>query len=228
MNPLRYTLISDGPTDANLIPIIDWTLREVGGIALAEGVRAEFWRLQQAPHNLEQRILRGVEFFPCKALFIHRDAEKESPEKRSAEIQSAVSAAAASGCRLPAVTVIPVRMLEAWLLFDEGAIRQAAGNPNGRAMLNLPSLKKVEDRPDPKQDLRHALRTASELKGRRMRKFNTAQAFWRVVDFLEDFSPLRQLPAFVAFERAVSRMKANKWQPGFYGVQPPDVTVTNG
>jgi hypothetical protein len=221
MDALRYTLVSDGPTDANLIPIINWTLKETGRIELAEGTRAEFWRLPTPPQGLSERIEQALKLYPCDALFVHRDAEKESPSKRNAEIQSAVSAVDASG-RLPAVTVIPVRMLEAWLLFDEAAIRRAAGNPNGTVSLGLPPSRNIEDRPDPKEDLRHALRIASELRARRLKKFNTAQAFWRVVDFMHDFSSLRQLPAFVAFERAVARMRANQWRPGFYGVEPAE------
>jgi len=216
--PLRHTLISDGPSDANLIPIINWTLNGVGGVELAEGARAEFWRLQSPPGSLEERIRKAVELYLCDVLFIHRDAEKELPEARHVEIRAAVAAAAERGCCLPAVAVIPVRMLEAWLLFDERALRLAAGNPNGRVALDLPPLRKLEDRPDPKMDLREALRTASELRGRRLKKFDTRQAFWRVVDFIEDFSPLRQLRAFTAFEDSVRRIRDNKWAPGFYGL----------
>ena len=217
MKLLRHTLISDGSTDANLIPIINWTLKEAGNIPLAQGVRAEFWRLPQPPQTLEDRIRKAVEFFPCEVLFIHRDAEKELPDSRQSEIRKAVLAAESEGCRVPAVTIVPVRMLEAWLLFDEYAIRQAAGNPSGRRPLNLPALKKIENRPDPKEDLREALEAASELTGRRLKKFNAAQAFSRIVDYLEDFSPLRQLPAYLAFESAVRRASASGWAPGFYG-----------
>lgn len=216
MTLLKHTLISDGPTDVNLIPIINWTLKIAGGVILAEGVRAEFWRLPRIPDSLEGRISKAIELFPCDALFIHRDAEKEDPKVRYEEIRAAVVNAMASGCRLPAVGIVPVRMTEAWLLFDENAIRNAAGNPNGKNPLNLPQVHKLESRPDPKRDLQEVLKAASELKGRRLKKFNTAQAFWRIVDFLDDFSPLRQLPAFLAFERAIHEMKANNWQPGFY------------
>jgi len=216
VKPLRHTLVSDGPTDANLLPIIDWTLKERCSTPLANGVRAEFWRLEEPPRTLEERILKAIELFPCELLFIHRDAERELPEHRHAEIRAAVLGAEARGCRVPAVTIVPVRMLEAWLLFDERAIRQAAGNPNGTAPLNLPALQRVEDRPDPKSDLSEALKTASGLTGRRLKKFNPAQAFWRVVDFLEDFSPLRQLPAYLAFESAVRRASQSGWAPGFY------------
>jgi hypothetical protein len=191
-------------------------LKERGGSPLAKGVRAEFWRLEQPPRTLEERIRKAVELFPCEVLFIHRDAEREPPDRRRTEIGAAVLGAEANGCRVPAVTIVPVRMLEAWLLFDERAIRQAAGNPNGTAPLNLPALQRVEDRPDPKSDLSEALKTASELTGRRLKKFNSAQAFWRVADFLEDFSPLRQLPAYLAFESAVRRASESGWTPGFY------------
>jgi hypothetical protein len=216
VKPLRHTLISDGPTDANLIPIINWTLKERGDAPLAKGERADFWRLPEPPRTLEERIRKAIELFPCEVLFIHRDAEREQPEHRHAEIRAAVLGAEAGGCLVPAVTIVPVRMLEAWLLFDERAIRQAAGNPNGTAPLNLPALNRAEDRPDPKRDLREALKAASELTGRRLKKFNSAQAFSRVVDLLEDFSPLRQLPAYLAFESAVRRASQSGWAPGFY------------
>lgn len=218
MIPLKHTLVSDGPTDINLIPIINWTLKEAGGITLAEGVRAEFWRLPTIPASTEERICKAVELFPCDVLFIHRDAEKESLKTRTSEIFTAVAKASEKGCKVPAVAIIPVRMTEAWLLFNEKAIRHAAGNPNGKASLNLPPLKKLEGRPDPKQDLQRALQAASELQGRRLKKFNTTQAFWRVVDFLDDFTPLRQLEAYLAFENAIKKIRQANWNAGFYGL----------
>ena len=81
---MNYTLISDGPTDANLIPIIDWALVASGGVPVANGTRADFWRLQKRPASLEDRVVKAVELFPCEALFIHRDAEGEFLANRSA------------------------------------------------------------------------------------------------------------------------------------------------
>jgi predicted ATPase len=68
-------------------------------------------------------------------LFVHRDAERELLEKRVAEIHSVVSEAAQTKLVPPVVCVIPVRMQEAWFLFDESALRRAAGNPNGKQPL---------------------------------------------------------------------------------------------
>jgi hypothetical protein len=219
MKRLRHTLVSDGASDANLIPIIDWTLKEAGGIEIAEGVRAEFWRLPSPPSGLRDRICQAVDLFPCDVLFIHRDAERESPEVRHAEIRSAFCRAASTGLHLPAVAVVPVRMLEAWLLIDEKAIRQAAGNPNDTVPRGLPSLGRLEGRPDPKKDLRDALRAASGRRGRRLAKFDDGQAFWRLVDCMNDFTPLRQLRAYSIFEDSIRRMKARDWRPGFYGLE---------
>jgi hypothetical protein len=217
MTLLNYTLVTDGHSDANLVPIINWTLKTAAGVALSDGTHAQLERLERPPTSLEERIAKAVELFPCKALFIHRDAERESPNVRSRQIEKAFQQAASAGCIMPAVAVIPIRMLEAWLLFDEAAIRMAAGNPNGTVALNLPRLSRVEDRPDPKRDLKEALRTASELQGRRLKKFSSSAAFWRLLDYMVDFSPLRSLSGFVAFESSVKQIAACNWAPGFYG-----------
>ena len=217
MKHIHHTLVSDGTSDANLIPIIDWTLKQVAGDALPQGVRAEFWRFPRKPERLPEKIIQAIEHYPCDVLFVHRDAEKQTPQGRVQEIQDAFATAEQCGVRVPAVAVVPVRMLEAWLCFDEAAIRKAAGNPNGKQRLGLPDGKHVEARPDPKSDLKKALLAASELRGRRLKKFNTTTAFWRIVDYIEDFSPLRKLPAYMKFEAAVERMKNSGWSPGFHG-----------
>lgn len=214
MKALRHTLVSDGRTDANLIPIINWTLKHAAGIELAEGVQAELWRLPAKPKNKPEQLLMAVELHPCDVLFFHRDAEKEPPRVRFDEIRKAFEKA---GIQLPVVAVVPVRMLEAWLCFDEDAIRRASGNPNGKASLELPTIRRAELCSDPKAELKEALLVASELAGRRRQKFNTAAAFWRIVDFIDDFSPLRELPSFLAFEGSIKALHDNGWKAGFYG-----------
>ena len=80
------------------------------------------------------------------------------------------------------------------------AIRSAAGNPNGGVDLSLPDLKKLEGLPDPKEVLNELLRKASELRGRRLKKFKASSAVYRISSRISDFSPLLKLPAFAAFE----------------------------
>lgn len=116
--------------------------------------------------------------------------------------------------RPPALCVVPVRMTEAWLLIDEAAIRRAAGNPNGRVELTLPSLRTLENLPDPKQTLNELLRTACELRGRRLAQFRRDEAARRVrvADLVDDFSPLLHLPAFQRLqEETYSLLAAQGW-----------------
>jgi hypothetical protein len=92
-------------------------------------------------------------------------------------------------------------MTEAWLLFDEAAIRKAAGKSDGRGRLNLPRKGRWEREPDPKEALFRALRTASELNGRRLGKFNVFDARLRVAALIDDYSPLCGLASFDRFVR---------------------------
>jgi hypothetical protein len=99
-------------------------------------------------------------------------------------------------------------MTEAWLLFDEHAIRCAAGNPNGRVALALSDWRRAETLPSPKEKLFDALRAASELPTRRRRTFHVEQARTRIVDFIADFLPLLELPSFRRFDEDVTRLCA--------------------
>jgi hypothetical protein len=69
------------------------------------------------PRALRERIKSALEPYPSDLLFIHRDAEGESEDKRLGEIENAVS-----GILGRMVPVIPVCMQEAWLLIDEALI----------------------------------------------------------------------------------------------------------
>lgn len=165
-------------------------------------------RLAKAPRSLNARIQCAVESYPCDLLFIHRDAEGDALEARSRQIDEALEGRQLGGSK--AVRVVPVRMTEAWLLFDEGAIRAAAGNPESRVDLLLPKLNAIERHADPKQLLHEALRSASECTGRRRDRLRVHARVHRVAELIQDFSPLRALPAFRAFEDS-TRLAIEAW-----------------
>jgi hypothetical protein len=158
--------------------------------------------------ELPERIMASLDLYPCDLLFVHRDAEGASPEGRKSEIAAALNDRVDSS--LPVVCVIPVRMQEAWLLFDEPALRRAAGNPNGQQPLAMPRLQDLELLPDPKVVLHELLREASGLHGRRRKKFPVQTGARRVVEYLEDFSPLFGLRAFEALDGAVKQTVENQ------------------
>lgn len=211
MSDLCLTLLTDGSSDDALLFVIEWLLREHGVTCPIQSSWAELRRLPNPPARLSGRMQASVELYPCDVLFVHRDAEKEPRIKRVEEIMSAREALPQLS-QLPLVCVVPVRMQEAWFLFDEAAIRRAAGNPNGRDPVPLPDLTRLEDLPDPKAELHNLLRIASGLSGRRRRRVPTSRYARRIADFTESYSPLRSLPAFAALEQEVeTAVLKNGW-----------------
>lgn len=196
---IRFTLVGDGPFDSALMPVIFWVLRQS---ALAEnfaGAFADPSRLPKLSAGLPARLAAAISLYPCNLLFVHRDAEGQGRSNRLSEIRSA-----AASISIRFVPIIPIRMTEAWLLVSDAAIRRAAGNPNGKVPLNLPAHQKLESMPDPKRELHQALLTASMLSGRQLRRFDQRASARRVAELIGDFSQLRNLSAFRAFEADLS------------------------
>lgn len=213
MKELRYTLISDGSSDKALMPILTWLLRVHKVECAIQPTWADLRRLPKPPKTLLPRIISSLELYPCDLLFVHRDAEKEAHENRVVEIQEAVQEAVKESVAVPpSVCVVPVRMQEAWLLFDETALRKAAGNPRGHQPLQLPNISTLEQQPDPKNILYQLLSQASGLTSRRLKQFPVNERIHRLAELIDDFSPLRLLPAFNALEAEVEQViQAQDW-----------------
>jgi hypothetical protein len=210
MTDLHVTLVTDGASDRVLLRHLRWLLEQhLCSTISIQPQWADLSRLRQKARGLGERVRSALELYPCDMLFIHRDAEEPNASRRYEEIEQV---AQDIGGTTPAiVSVVPIRMTEAWLLFDEGAIRRAAGNPKGRDSLSLPTpIAGAECLPDPKDTLRDALRSASGLTGRRRRKFAVSDAVYRVAEYVDDFSPLRGLSAFDRLEKDLVRVIREK------------------
>jgi hypothetical protein len=189
--PLRIALLADGRSDRALLHVIRWVLRAADPeVVLAQSG----FRPRDMAADFAAEIKAMVELHAPAILFVHRDAEAQDPELRWREIPDTAQAAL--------VRVVPVRMTEAWLLFDELAIRTAVGRPSRRARLYLPPLQRVESLPDPKGLLRDLLLAAAEATGRRRKRLlqDHGNVVQRVAELIRDFAPLRVLPAFARFE----------------------------
>lgn len=191
---VRTTLVTDGTSDVVLVPVLEWLMRQVTPEEF-ETQWADPRAFPERTHTLAEKLVAAVREYPCQLLFVHRDAERQPPQARYEEIGASIP----TGC--PHVCVVPVRMQEAWLLHDEGALREAAGRPSGKEDLDLPP--DGWDRlADPKRTLHQALRAANGAKGRRRsRRFKPAVAAHRLANLITDWSPLRTLAAFAQLER---------------------------
>jgi hypothetical protein len=211
MIELRYTLLTDGSSDKTLMNIIKWVLDDIYPKLPCHGSFADLRPLPNPPPfgNVIQRIKRAEELYPFDILFYHRDAENNDNniiKKRKDEIFGKIDAQLASKI----VCVVPITMMETWLLIDRDAIKKASGNRNYSDAVVLPAISKLEKIKDPKKELHQILKTCSNLKGRREKMFNEDSAVHLVAEYINDYSPLRQLSAFKEFEQdlkiAVSKL----------------------
>lgn len=146
---------------------------------------------------LHERLQTAFSTYKPNIVICHRDAEAITLAARSEEIETARVLA---GLPISVVSVVPVKMIEAWLLANEHAIRSAADNRNGTIPLNLPAMNTIEALADPKSLLFTILRTATNLPTQRLKKFNHFKARSRIADFIDDFQHLRGFASFRAFE----------------------------
>lgn len=210
MKSLNFTLVTEGSSDQALIPHLRWLLQQNG---IENPIESTWADLRRLPRNIDTRglikkISLSVELYSSHLLFIHRDTDRETIATRKEEIFAAVEQVAEKLRPEIFVCVIPVRMTEAWLLFDEDAIRRASGNHNGDMPLNLPRLRDIEDIADPKEMLNAKLKIASGKVGRRLKKFNISHSVTQISEYIEDFAPLRELDAFQELETDIQNIIA--------------------
>jgi len=209
LTEIRYTLVCDGSSDRMLIPILNWLIESLSDEIAVQAQWADFGRLRNPPTTLSRKLRYAIELYPCELLFVHRDAEAQSPELRKAEILLALHESELSK---RAVCVIPVRMSEAWLPLDERAIRMASGSPTSRVRLELPALKQAEQVANPKEMLFQAIRDASGLAGRRLKNLNVHFLRHRVAELMDDRAILRGLPSFKRLEEdLIAELRASGW-----------------
>jgi hypothetical protein len=203
MKEIRYTLVTDGSSDKALMPILNWLLQDIGVNYPIQGEWADLRRLREPPKKLDERIRKSIELYECNILFVHRDAEKKSLQDRVKEIRAAERLGVNSLTSIPIVCVIPIRMIESWLLCDEMAIRRAAGNPYGKQELDLPKTSDIEKIADSKARLKETLSKAG-FPNKRRKKDDISN--YRVAEMINDFQPLRNLSAFQELEKELKNI----------------------
>ncbi len=204
MNPttIKYALIGDGSSDKTLMHIIKWILDDLYPKIPNEGQFASFAQFKNPPKSLKEKINKASDYYsPFDLLFVHRDAESLEVTKITERKEEVFNAASIAPSSFQTIAVIPIKMMETWLLIDAEAIKKAAGNRNYKENINLPPIKNLEKEQDPKTLLHDLLKKTSGLKGRSLEKFNSHYAVHLVAENIEDYSILRNLTAFQTFEQ---------------------------
>lgn len=197
MESIKYTLIGDGSSDKVLLNIIRWVFNDLYPTLPIKDTFADFSKISNPPKKND--ILHQYDFasnyYPFDILFYHRDSEKLTKtiiEERKNEIYSKLEPTKKKNV----ICVIPKSMMETWLLINEKAIKEAAGNRNYKRDIKLPKINTLENIKDTKKILHDELKAANGNN----RKFNVHKAVHLVSEYIEDYSPLRNLEAFQIME----------------------------
>jgi hypothetical protein len=141
---LKYTLIADGSSDKTLLKIIKWSLDNLYPTLPNEGSFADFRFLPNPPKSLKEKVKFGMVLYPYNVVFIHRDAETTNSkiiEQRYKEIRDEIGEDEFD----KTICVVPIKMMEVWLLINKDAIKKAASNRNYSGEINLPAVKNLEN-----------------------------------------------------------------------------------
>ena len=191
---IRFMFVSEGSTDTELVPHLEALCLDAGA-SEAEGVAPDLASLPEPPgKTVEGQVQGALDIVgDVDILFVHRDADTTDPGRALAAIQGGTAAFS-----LPCVPVVPIQETEAWLLTDERAIREVAGDPSGSSHLNLPAIRRVESTSNPKEVLRDALERACPYRGRRLREFKRNFGHHRrvLLQRLDTSGPVSQLKSW--------------------------------
>lgn len=201
---VRFAFIGEGTSDNGLVPL----LRDLCVLSGADATEIQLdWNKLEGKvgRSVSQKAQAALEQVQnLDLLFIHRDADERESQGRYEEIAQAIESL---GILIDYVAVVPVQETEAWLLLDQNAIREVAGKPKGRVRLSLPSPQQVENISNPKERLKELLAKASELKGRRLKRFQKSFPLhrWELLQLLDYEGPLSQVPAFKRLVNDISQ-----------------------
>ena len=153
MKQINFTLIGDGSSDKILVTIIKWLLNDLYPTVPNEGEFADFSSFKNPPKASEvaERIKLAQHYYCCDILIYHRDGEsvtdiKKTIQQRKNEIINSQGIENTNNI----VVIVPVKMMETWLLINENAIKKAADNPNYSKPISLPKITELEKQKQPK------------------------------------------------------------------------------
>lgn len=191
---VRFAFVTEGSSDRGLEPHLQ-RMCLAGGATEVIAHTPDLARLVPSPgKDVRSQVQAALTVVPdADIIFVHRDSDGNDPNERREEIERGVNAVTEFGGRW--VAVVAIQELEAWLLLDERAIREVAGNPRGRVPLRLPNPRRVEEVACPKELLREAIELASEKTGRRLQDLRTRFPALRatLLERLDPEGPIREL-----------------------------------
>lgn len=174
MTVLVLALYAEGPSDTRFLPPIIYRTSE--SIINQVGQRvvdiSEPIIVPKKQGSREECIFEASRYASgCHALVVHSDADHRTPDRALRErIQpgfNRVHSSSENVCK-NLIPVIPVQMIEAWMLADPETLREVIGTDISTQNLGLPNkAAQVEFDSDPKRTLREVVQKANVARSRR-------------------------------------------------------------
>jgi len=200
LDKVYFIFIGEGSSDNGLISHLE-NLCLFCGASEAAGVPLEYTLIPERlleDKTVKSKVECALALEPnANLIFVHRDSDSRDSSARYQEINQALEELNHPRAH---VAVVPVQETEAWLLADQQAIRDKAGNPNGINQLNIPKINSIERLANPKELLSQALVDASDLSGRRLDKLK--QSFGKIrFSLLNELSPTAKVSSLPSWQR---------------------------
>lgn len=210
---IHFILIGEGSSDLRLVDHIQNILLEEGFTE----VSGEAPDLGMFPNPVGRTVRDKINtlllhYQSIDAIFVHRDADNAGLAAREEEISAAIQGLVPHEKVVP---IIPVKMLETWLLTDHEAIKRIAGNINYRGDLGIPGARQLESAHNTKQILMDALCVASQTQGVRREKFKKrfAEMRARLTYDLDYKGSVQSLASYQHFRRKITEFSQSKLNP---------------
>ncbi|MBF8792230.1 DUF4276 family protein [Pseudomonas monteilii] len=208
---INFVLIGEGSSDLRLVEHIESIL--VGeGFTEVNGEAPDFSVFKnKIGCSVGEKLQAIVSHYPsADVIFVHRDADRAGIDERVREIFEAIPNCIRHHKVIP---VVPVTMLETWLLADAEAIKRVAGNRGYRGDLpNVPALRALENVRDPKALLLQTLCEVSGTTGARLTKFKKrfGEMRARLTFDLDPDGPVSDLESYKVFRREISEFAVSR------------------
>ena len=222
MNVLVLALYAEGSTDNRFLPpIIQRTAERIiteYGQDLVDVSELVIVPKQQCQHREECILNAARHVHHCHALIVHSDADGRTLDRALSErIQPGfdlVYRTDKAACK-HLVPVIPVQMIEAWMLADHGALCAVIGTDLSPQKLGLPNRPtEVERDANPKQTLREVIQKAVSHRPRRRRQFDFSN-HQEYLAHMINLDTLNSVPSYrefvVNFKKTLAELKFISW-----------------
>jgi hypothetical protein len=167
---INFILTGEGSSDLRLVEHIE-NILILEGFSEVSGEAPDLGMFKpKTGRAVREKLNTLLKYYPnVDAIFIHRDADNAGRDAREQEIFSATDGIVGIDRVVP---IIPVSMLETWLLTDSEELKRVAGNSGYRNKLqSVPPIRQLESIADTKQLLLDALCEASQTQGGRLKRF---------------------------------------------------------